>query len=253
MMGLSIFGGFVTERFGGKFPLFVVIFLVGVLTFITPFLVKVHWAVFCAKQIVEGAATGSMFPLIYYLLGKWIHPCERNSLGSLSLAGPYIGVIFAMIINGFIATSSLGWPGIFYVSGLICIIWSILWLIYGGDSPVTYKQLGIDEKQFLESIPGKTKENLKTPWRNIWMSKSVWGYIFAQCGLNWGFVFILTSTPTYFNDVHQINLKAVSYILISLIFSGNFSKNIASLTECIIFFNAIYTDYVDDTDYESTG
>lgn len=206
-----MFGGSIAERFGGKLPLLLTIFLTSLLTLITPYLAEIHWGLVCAKQIAEGAATGIMFSCVHNLLAKWIHPIERNTLASVTLAGPYIGVIFSTSINGLIATSPLGWPGIFYVSGVFGIVWSMLWLRYGSDSPKTHKKINTEEKRFLEGIPGKaTNTKLVTPWKSIWCTKSVWAYIIAQCGHNWGFVLVLTSTPTYFDGVHQVDLKAVS-------------------------------------------
>ena len=51
--------------------------------------------------------------------------------------------------------ANFGWPSVFYVTGIVGILWSIswFWLVY--DSPAEHPRISIAEKNELELVLGK--------------------------------------------------------------------------------------------------
>lgn len=60
-----------------------------------------------------------------------------------------------LLIGGEIAASSLAWPGIFYISGGVGVLWCILWAIFGSNSPEECKRISEEEKHYIQSSLGQ--------------------------------------------------------------------------------------------------
>lgn len=62
---------------------------------------------------------------------------ERNFFA----LGIPLGTMTALTCSGIISSSSLGWPFVFYMSGVIGLLWSVIWWIYGANSPAEHKSI----------------------------------------------------------------------------------------------------------------
>lgn len=78
-------------------------------------------------------------------------------LGTFAYAGAQFGTVIAMPISGFLAASKVGWPSIFYVFGVLAIVWSTLFFLCGADSPSSHRTISREEKEYIEDSL-KTKE-----------------------------------------------------------------------------------------------
>lgn len=57
-----------------------------------------------------------------------------------------------LAVSGVLASSSMGWPSIFYFSGVAGLVWSILYFFYGSSSPADSPgRISPEEKYFIES------------------------------------------------------------------------------------------------------
>lgn len=146
-----------------------------------------------------------------------------------------------MLISGFIA-DAWGWPAIFYVNGITGIAFVIIYAIIGADSPRTSKFISDQERLYIETSLkqiGKPKvrqrifskinisssyllglqilltclflilQKLKTPWKAMWTSIPFISLIFVHCAQNWGYWTLMTETPSYMNQMLNVNIKAV--------------------------------------------
>lgn len=59
-----------------------------------------------------------------------------------------------MSVAGYIAGSLMGWPVVFYLYGALGIIWSLVWFVYGCDSPAKHKSISSMEKKYIEEGTG---------------------------------------------------------------------------------------------------
>ena len=64
-------------------------------------------------------------------------------------SGHTLGAILTTFVSGFIASSWIGWPGIFYFFGVASIIPALLLAIYGADSPQVHPSISPDERAFI--------------------------------------------------------------------------------------------------------
>ncbi|XP_028173314.1 putative inorganic phosphate cotransporter isoform X1 [Ostrinia furnacalis] len=253
---LQIPAGMLAGRFGGKFLVFGAMMLTGVVNLILPISAQ-HggWIAVCICRVAMGLTQGLLYPSIHGLLGHWAPVTERSRLGTFVYAGAQLGTIIEMTTAGFLSASPWGWPSVFYVAGIICLVWSVLWIVLGASAPGTSRWISMEEQKYIETNAASDElnsESLPTPWRSILTSLPFWSILIAHCGQGLGFWTLLTELPSYMNSVlgvkieHGGVLSALPYIamyILSFFFSwlSDFlvNRNIISLVASRKIFNTI--------------
>lgn len=203
--------GLLAQRYGPKILLLISSLICAVLTMLTPAFASFGWQWLCVARVIQGLAQGLIFPCVHTLLAKWVHTSERGFLTTFTYSGTQIGTVFMLAISGVIASSAMGWPGIFYCSGAIGLFWSFAWWWYGSNSPKECAIISKQECAFVESSPGQSHRKQIVPWRHILKSRPFYALLVAHCAQNWGFWTLLTEIPSYMKNVLDFNIKSVSY------------------------------------------
>lgn len=148
------------------------------------------------------------------MLARWIHPSERGFLSTFTYSGTQLGTVFMLAVSGVIASSSMGWPGIFYISGGMSAVWAVLWLWLGCEKPSESRYISETEKRFIESALGCATTNAKktTPWLAILKSIPFWAILIVHCAQNWGYWTLLTEIPSYMKEVLDFDIESVSLL-----------------------------------------
>lgn len=76
-------------------------------------------------------------------------------------SGQALGTVLGLPITGFIASSGLGWPGIFRFYGIISGIAGIIWWYFGADTPAQHPNISEVERNYIERELGHTHGNSK--------------------------------------------------------------------------------------------
>lgn len=161
------------------------------------------------SRFSQGLGQGFCFPCVHTLLAKWVHPTER-ALISITCSGSILGTAFMLSVSGVIASSTvLGWPGIFYISGGMGIVWSIVWALFCSNTPQDCRSMSNEEREFTETIPSNRGKKLPFPWRKIATSKPFWAILCTQAAENWLFVTLLANIPSYIDGVLEYSLHSV--------------------------------------------
>jgi len=53
--------------------------------------------------------------------------------------------------TGLLASSVGGWPSVFYVSGLVTLVWVLAWCLMGASSPAKHKTISSAEKEYIHN------------------------------------------------------------------------------------------------------
>lgn len=146
-------GGQMAKKFGGKIMLLVAITLCSLLNLLTPkFAAFGDWPAVACLRVVQGLCQGVIFPSTHTLLAKWAPPSERGTIGTYCYCGAQFGTVVMLAVSGVLASSTMGWPSIFYFSGVAGLVWSILYFFYGSSSPSDSSgRMSAEEKYFIES------------------------------------------------------------------------------------------------------
>nr|AAL48073.1 RE70413p [Drosophila melanogaster] len=179
-------GGYLCKRFGVKSVMFWGVFGSGVCSALTPLFIGFgEWQAYCGIRVLMGLAQGVVFPCIHQHLAKWSPPEERNRLGALSHTGIECGNVSAMFLSGMIAKSSLGWPGISYVSAGVAFFWCTLWFVFAANHPTESRFIGENELIYIESSLKHNESYHATiipiPWKAIWTSAPFLALLIVRC------------------------------------------------------------------------
>ncbi|CAL1526709.1 unnamed protein product [Lymnaea stagnalis] len=217
--------GWLATRFGGKWVYAVTMLIASVATVFTPLLANASYIALIVLRVILGLVTGMTFPAMHTIWGKWAPPLERTKLITFTYAGAQVGIVVTFPLSGFLCEYGFagGWPSVFYITGVACFIWSIVWIIFVSDDPANHKRIIDIERDYiissLKSSAVSHKKSLKVPWLKILLSLPVWAIIVANVASDWGAYTLLTNIPTYINEVLMFNItsnglvSALPYIL----------------------------------------
>lgn len=185
-----------------------------IFTLLLPITTKYDWRYVFASRFVCGMTLGFWQPCLNTLLSAWVEPTERTFLSTLVSSGAQIGIVSMLAISGPIAVSSMGWPGIFYLSGIGGLLWIIAWHYFGCDLPKN----DLNEKSYLLPKSFDTKSNFnetkQIPFRKMFKSSSFWALIVGNCGGVLAYSFFITEIPSYIKYVLNFNVQSVRIYII---------------------------------------
>ncbi|XP_055918136.1 putative inorganic phosphate cotransporter [Eupeodes corollae] len=206
-------GSFLCRLYGVKIILFASVLGSSVFAFITPFCVPLGgWRIFCSIRFIQGLFQGLVYPCIHNHLANWSPIAERNFLGGITLSGQDLGALVAMFGSGLLASSNLGWPGIFYISGAVGIGWCFVWLMFGSNSPSESNWISHHEQKYLIGSIDKTTitesiQKIPVPWRAIWTSSPFWALLVSVCAEAFGFTTLEAQIPSYLDGVLEVDIN----------------------------------------------
>lgn len=64
-------------------------------------------------------------------------------------SGGTIGAVVSLAMSGVLASSSGGWQSVFYVPGVLGLLWTALWWWLGADSPLTHPTIDPREREYI--------------------------------------------------------------------------------------------------------
>ncbi|XP_034650012.1 putative inorganic phosphate cotransporter isoform X1 [Drosophila subobscura] len=209
--------GQLARKFGGKVMILSGLTICSVLNILTPLCAKLGgWQLVCALRVVEGLCQGVVFPSTHTILSQWAPPKERATLGTCAYAGNQFGTIIMLATSGLLAASSAGWPSIFYISGGVGCVWSVVYFLWGASSPSECKSITSEERKLIELAQAgevtagqdQPKEQPPTPWLSMFTSPAFLVLIVAHSTHNWGFWTLLTEIPSYMKNILGKDIKS---------------------------------------------
>ncbi|ETN70106.1 transporter, major facilitator family protein [Necator americanus] len=150
-----------------------------------PIAVRAGFAAVFAMRILQGISTALSFPATGLIPSQW---------STLKAAGSFIAIlschvqfcnIFTMPVAGFLCESSLGWPSVFYLQGILTALAFTTFFFFYEDDPSLHRAIITDP-----CILG------------VWLS---------TIGGNLGFQIFLLYGPTYMNKVLHFDVKSTGF------------------------------------------
>lgn len=201
--------------------------IASILTILTPAACYLNYYVILILRAVLGFFLGATWPAILPMAAKWIPPMDRSKFIANMMASS-LGAALTMPACGYLI-SMLGWASVFYATGFVALIWSILWFFLVYDSPAQHPRITEEER---EEIEGKIAEyegtkNVKpktVPWKKIFLSFPVWAIIITHACSVFGYFTVINQLPSYMKDVLHFNIKK-NGVLSSLPYFGKYYLN----------------------------
>ncbi|XP_045518465.1 putative inorganic phosphate cotransporter [Pieris brassicae] len=253
---MTFASGIICQKWGGKIPLQIAMFVNGILSILSPWIVAWGgWKALSVCRILQGLSQGGMLPGIHTLLANWVPISERGSLSSYVYTGSGLGTVLGFQISGLLASSRFGWPSTFWTIGVLCLLGFTLMTIFSSATPYDHKTITEAEKTYIIGDSGEGTHTQPTiPWKAIFTSTPVWSAIITHIGVAVGYTFFFMQVPTYMHAILKVNVKnsgllsSLPYVsfVICCIFFGYFSdvlvnKNILTMKNVRRLSNSVGT------------
>ncbi|XP_033757483.1 LOW QUALITY PROTEIN: uncharacterized transporter slc-17.2-like [Pecten maximus] len=206
-------GGWVATRFGGKKVFGVSMLAASVATFITPVAAQTSYIFLIVLRIILGICSGVTFPAMHALWGSWAPPLERSKLTAFTYAGAQLGNVITYPLSGMLCKYGFagGWPSIFYVLGMVNVVWVVVWWILASDSPMEHKGITKEERDYIthalaESTHKESGKKIDVPWLKIFTSGPVFAIICVNVMSDWGAYTLLANIPLYLKEVLKFDI-----------------------------------------------
>ncbi|EDW31939.1 GL11389 [Drosophila persimilis] len=169
----QLLGGYFSSRFGAKMLLFVISLATGLLSVVTPFSIAWGgWKLLFGVRLLQGLVMGGMWPCLYTHLAK----CS------------------------------------FYVPGYVGIVWCLLWLRYGANSPSESLFISLAERKYielsLEQSNAPKGEIPPVPWRHILTSRPFLVLAFCKMSQACSFYTLMQQIPRYIHGIFRYSIWA---------------------------------------------
>ncbi len=145
------------------------------------------------------------YPCNNKIVTSWFPEEERASAIAVYTSGQFIGLAFLTPVL-ILIQNEFGWKGLFIISGLIGLLWAIIWYAFYRD-PNTHATVNTAELAHIEKGGGLINSNIVieqkeqqfalADLKEVFTHRKLWGIYLGQFCLGSLFIFFLTWFPTY--------------------------------------------------------
>ncbi|KAL8583106.1 hypothetical protein ACOMHN_008544 [Nucella lapillus] len=138
---------------------------------------------------------------------------ERATLISLSFSGQNMANAAVFPTAALLCKYGFagGWPAVFYVYGLLGLVWCVVWMAVVSGSPETSGLIHPEERDYIVTHRGQVteaKEKIKVPWCSIFSSMAFWAIVVAHTTFTWGLFLFMSNLPLYIYEVMNFDIKS---------------------------------------------
>lgn len=155
------------------------------------------------------------FPANNRLVSNWFPSRERGRATAWYTAGEYVGLAVAVPLLSVLVVH-FGWPSIFLVTGVVGLLFSVVWFRRVYDTPEESPRVSAEElahiRQDGDASPHEAVKPSETTLQGLAIlvrSRRMWGLYIAQFANNSVLFFFLTWFPSYLvNEKGMDTIKA---------------------------------------------
>lgn len=229
---LQIPGGILADRYGPRILYTVILIMWSLVTLLQGF-AKGFVALFGLRMAV-GVFEAPSYPTNNRIVTTWFPENERASAIAMYTSGQFIGLAFLAPALTAIEHYA-GWKGLFIITGLVGILWGVLWYFIYRD-PAEHTKINQAELHHIEkggglinkkNTGGNTKENPGFQWSNLkeaFVHRKLWGIYIGQFAIGGTLWFFLTWFPTYL-----VKYRGLSFLKSGFLASAPFLAAFAGL------------------------
>lgn len=178
-------------------------------------------------RVSIGLFEAPSYPTNNKIVTNWFPESERASAIGIYTSGQFLGLAALSPIL-FTIMEFAGWRGLFYFSGLLGIVWAVVWYFFYRD-PKDHKSINQQELDLIENGGGLLRESeknnpeklLRKDYLLAFTSVKLWGIYIGQFCLSGVTIFFLTWFPKYLLDYRGLNMVESGF-LASIPFIGGF-------------------------------
>ncbi|MFY0607626.1 MAG: MFS transporter [Cyclobacteriaceae bacterium] len=232
------------------------------------------FAAFIGLRMSIGVFEAPSYPTNNAVVTRWFPEKERARAIAIYTSGQFMGLAF--LFPALAAVQAwIGWRGLLITSGVIGIIWAVIWYIFYRD-PADHKSVSQDELDYIKEGGGVSiarKDQPKFDWSDLAMAfkfRKLWGVYIGQFCLGSVTIFFLTWFPNYLVEYRGLDFIKSGFLtslpflaaFVGVLFSGFLSdgllkrgysagiaRKVPVLTGLLLSMAIVGANFTDDTTY----
>src|SRR5699024_5353783 len=193
-----------------------------VLNLVGPTVARWSYMGLMATRILVGTAGGAMVPANYYLITRWVPDDEKRYVqasgsSTLTLTSSHSKAMAAMSIGGMLGNLFIsfitgilcemedldhGWPMVFYLAGLLHLIWLFLWCYLARSHPTDHQWMTPAEISYILHRTSLTSPRAPPSvtlrqWVRMLTSSPVMAVIYVKLTHTWFNVLFIAKISNY--------------------------------------------------------
>ena len=208
---LQIPGGWLVDRIS---PRVLYMITLGLWSFVTLLQAAAKgFAGLFGLRLSLGVLEAPAYPTNNRIVTSWFPEHERASAISFYTSGQFVGLAFLTPILVAIQ-DAFGWKGLFFVTGLVGIIWAVIWYWLYRD-PYESKKVNEKELEYIRegggliewNVEQRAENNKKLNWKELKIvltQRKLWGVYIGQFAVSSTLWFFLTWFPTYLVEYRHL-------------------------------------------------
>jgi MFS family permease len=155
-------------------------------------------------RLLLGIGEAGAYPSGAKLNVSWFPRSERAIAASIFDSGSRIGAALSLPLVAWLI-GSFNWRVSFVVTGLIGIVWTIIWLLVYRD-PEKHAAVTPQQLAFIQAERGVSENAPVVPWSSLFSYRTIWGMMIGFFCLNFVIYFFITWFPTYLIQARGFSL-----------------------------------------------
>jgi sugar phosphate permease len=218
-------GGWLADRFGARNVLTII---VGYWSAMTAATAAATGAVsFIAIRFLFGMGEAGAFPSATRAMQLWYPREERGLVQGLTHSASRLGAAIAPPLVVLIITT-LSWRWVFYISGMIGIVWAVWWYLAYRNLPEEHGLVNRAELARIRGVGADGEINeahierkaASVPWGTLIRSPNMWAIMCAYFTYVYCLYIFLTWLPSYLVDARHFTLLKVGIFASLPLFAG---------------------------------
>lgn len=212
----QIIGGWVGDRFGARRALTLAGVIWAGATILFGLVSSLSGMIFA--RLMLGFGEGATFPVATRAMSDWVPAGKRGFAQGITHSAARLGnaltpPLFAWLIL------LVTWRGSFIVTGILSLIWVIVWGLYFRDNPREHPGITTQE---LERLPkyrtSEERRKAPTPWDRL--ARRMLPVTVVYFCYGWTLWLFLAWIPQYFLQSYQLNLRESALFSAGVFFGG---------------------------------
>lgn len=242
-------GGWLSDRFGSRRVLAVIVAFWSVMTAATAAATGV--VSFIVARFFFGMGEAGAFPGATRAMQLWFPRRERGLVQGVTHSASRLGAAIAppivvLIIAGghvtlpwigaSITMPALGWRSVFYVCGAVGFFWSLWWFLSYRNLPEEHIRVNRAELALIRGVgddgeirPAMIEKTASVPWGTLLRSPNMWAIMCAYFTYIYCLYIFLTWLPSYLVEARHFTLIKVGLYASMPLFAGVIGDTLGGL------------------------
>jgi Sugar phosphate permease len=211
---LQLPAGMLADRFGQKIVLGASVFWWSLATAVTG--LATGFKSLVLLRVMLGIGEAGAYPSNAGIASRWFPRKERATVAGIFDSGSKLGGAVALpLIAWLLAT--FDWKVTFAITGVLGLIWCVVWVFVFRDSPADHKRVNAAELAHIRDGEAVSRSDsvgaaADVPWHRLFAHRNIWAMCIGFFMINYNSYFFITWLPTYLVKERGMSLMEMGFM-----------------------------------------